>query len=95
MDNQLLNDIKTKIKEADFVPLSDQEAETLQRKIESAINSNEIEGLYRTDEEIEIDEILNEEKVPLNIRMKMKRYHLERKFFNGNCMKKHIFSEVD
>lgn len=63
-----LNYFRNKIRNMDFIPMTDEELKTVIERNKSAVNNARLEGLYETKDEKEFFQMLIEERVPADIR---------------------------
>lgn len=63
-----LNYFRNKIRNMDFIPMTDEELKTVIERNKSAVNNSRLEGLYETEDEKEFFQMLIEERVPADIR---------------------------
>lgn len=63
-----LNYFRNKIRNMDFIPMTDEELKTVIERNKSAVNNARLEGLYETEDEKEFFQMLIEERVPADIR---------------------------
>lgn len=63
-----LNYFRNKIRNMDFIPMTDEELKTVIERNKIAVNNARLEGLYETKDEKEFFQMLIEERVPADIR---------------------------
>lgn len=58
---------RNKIRAMDFIPMTDDELQIVIKKYEKAVDNARLEGIYQTEEEKKFFDMMNEERLPINL----------------------------
>ena len=68
-----LSYFRNKIRAMDFVPMTDEELQSLIKKYESATVNARLEGIYQTQDEKDFFQLLIDERLPVDMRRSIVR----------------------
>lgn len=91
---EIVHKIRAEVMALEFEPLDDAALADMKRNVAASVNNSEIESSFREPDEIALEDMLDELRAPLKVRMFASRRLLEETVNDGKPLKGVPFEET-